>query len=165
MTTGGSGNASLNDLIQGLQQDLAREYKSVITDVIFSQKIDQSQNMDIATKLEEHAHQELDHAIQLSRQLDYFGAYPTHQPAEVNVSEDNDSMLRIDLDAEDAVVKAYDERIRQAQALGEWALAEVLQDILKDEQDHQIDLATALGEAGSQKIRAQRKPAQAGTRR
>ena len=165
MATRSPENATLNDLIQGLQEDLAREYKAVITYVIFSQKLDRAQYMDIADKLEQHAHQELDHAMQISRQLDYFGAYPNHQPAEVRVSDDNETMLRLDLEAEDQVVQGYDHRIRQAQALGEWALVEILQGIMKDEQDHQIDLATALGESGSQKVREQRKPAQAGARR
>jgi bacterioferritin len=81
MATSSPENATLNDLIQGLQEDLAREYKAVITYVIFSQKLDRAQYMDIADKLEQHAHQELDHAMQISCQLDYFGAYPNHQPA------------------------------------------------------------------------------------
>lgn len=165
MVTGGAEHATLNDLIQGLQEDLSREYKAVMSYVIFSQKLDKAQYMDIATTLERHAHQELDHALQISRQLDYYGAYPNHQPAEVRVSEDNETMLRLDLDAEDETVRAYDQRVKQAQALGEWALAEVLQEILKQEQDHQIELATALGEPGSHKIREQRKPAHAGARR
>jgi bacterioferritin len=165
MSTGGTERVTLNDLIQGLQEDLSREYKAVMSYVIFSQKLDKAQYMDIATTLERHAHQELDHALQISRQLDYYGAYPNHQPAEVQVSEDNETMLRMDLDAEDQTVRAYDQRVKQAQALGEWALAEVLQEILKQEQDHQIELATALGEPGSHKIREQRKPAPAGARR
>ncbi|CCF83841.1 ferritin-like domain-containing protein [Nitrolancea hollandica] len=165
MSTGGTERVTLNDLIQGLQEDLSREYKAVMSYVIFSQKLDKAQYMDIAATLERHAHQELDHALLISRQLDYYGAYPNHQPAEVRVSEDNETMLRLDLEAEDETVRAYDQRVKQAHALGEWALVEVLQGILKQEQDHQIELATALGEPGSQKIREQRKPAQAGVRR
>jgi len=132
-------------LIQGLQEDLAREYKAIIQYVIFSQKLDTAKYMDIADQLEEHAHQELDHALAVSRQLDYFGAYPTHQPKPVQVSENNEEMLWADLHAEDETVRNYRERIRQAEAMGEFALAEVLQEIVRQEQDHQIDLATALG--------------------
>jgi len=134
-----------DQLIQGLQEDLAREYRAIIQYVIFSQKLDSARYMSIAEQLEQHAHQELDHAMAISRQLDYFGAYPVHAPEAVQVSEDNEQMLWIDLQAEDTTVHHYRERIRQAEALGEFALAEVLQEIVRQEQDHQIDLATALG--------------------
>lgn len=138
----------LNDrdqLIEGLQGDIAREYKAIIQYVIFSQKLDTARFMNIADQLQEHAHQELDHALQIARQLDYFGAYPVHEPDTVEVSEENEEMLWIDLRAEDETIVNYRERIRQAEALGEYALAEVLQEIVRQEQDHQIDLATALG--------------------
>lgn len=132
-------------LVQGLQEDIAREYQAIIQYVIFSQKLDGARYMEIAKVLEAHAHEELDHAIAVAKQLDYFGAYPVHEPARVTVSEDNDLMLWADLDAEDVTILEYRKRIRQAQALGEYALAEILQEIITQEQDHQIELATALG--------------------
>lgn len=137
--------ATREQLIQGLQDDLAREYKAVIQYVIFSQKLDGARYMDIASELEKHAHEELDHALAVARQLDYFGEYPVHQPKPVQVSEENEDMLWFDLQAEDDTVRNYRERIRQAEELEEYALAEVLQGIVQQEQDHQIDLATALG--------------------
>jgi bacterioferritin len=140
-----SSQVTREQLIQGLQEDLAREYKAIIQYVIYSQKLDSAKYMNIADELEKHAHQELDHALAISRQLDYFGAYPTHEPKPVQVSDDNEEMLWFDLQAEDETVRNYRERIQQAEALGEFALAEVLQDLIKEEQDHQIDLATALG--------------------
>jgi bacterioferritin len=144
-TTQASGKANTREqLIEGLQADLAREYKAIIQYVIFSQKLDGAKYMNIADQLEQHAHQELDHALQIARQLDYLGEYPVHEPEAVEVSEDNDEMLWIDLRAEDETVKNYRERIQQAESIGEYALAEVLQEIVRQEQDHQIDLATAL---------------------
>lgn len=137
--------ATKDQLVKGLQEDLAREYKAVIQYVIYSQVLDQARYMDIAGELEKHAHQELDHALAISRQLDYFGAYPNHEPKPIQVSEDNEEMLWYDLKAEDVTVRNYRERIQQARDAGEWALAETLQEIVKQEQDHQIDLATALG--------------------
>ncbi len=134
-----------DQLIQGLQDDIAREYKAIIQYVIFSQKLDSARFMNIADQLTEHAHQELDHALAIARQLDYFGEYPVHEPKPIEVSEDNEGMLRLDLKAEDDTIRNYRERIRQADALGEYALGEVLREIVKQEQDHQIDLATALG--------------------
>jgi bacterioferritin len=134
-----------DQLIQGLQDDIAREYKAIIQYVIFSQKIDGAEYMNIADQLAIHAHQELDHALAIARQLDYFGEYPTHVPKPIEVSEDNKGMLRADLAAEDDTIRNYRERIRQADALGEYALGEVLRGIVEQEQDHQMDLATALG--------------------
>jgi bacterioferritin len=153
-----------DQLVQGLQEDLAREYKAIIQYVIFSQKLDTARYTDIASQLEEHAHQELSHAIAIARQLDYFGAYPTHEPKPVEVSEDNDGMLWADLRAEDETVRSYRERILQAQALGEFALAEVLQEIVREEQDHQIDLATALGVVPDERQRQNEGPSR-GSRR
>ena len=138
-------NVTQEQLIQGLQEDLAREYKAIIQYVIFSQKLDSAQHMSIADELATYAHEEFDHAIAIANQLDYFGADPTHEVEKVEVAEDNEGMLWADLRAEDETVRNYRERIRQAEALGEYALAEVLQGIVLQEQDHQIDLAGALG--------------------
>ena len=145
-TAQGSGKVGTREqLIDGLQKDLAREYKAIIQYIIFSQKLDGARYMNIADQLQEHAHQELDHALQIARQLDYLGEYPVHEPEKVEVSEENEEMLWIDLRAEDETVQNYRERIQQAEAIEEYALAEVLQEIVRQEQDHQIDLATALG--------------------
>lgn len=138
-------NDAREKLIAGLQEDLAREYKAIIQYVIFSQKLDGARYMDIAGELEVHAHQELDHAIAIAKQLDFYGAYPVHEPKPVEISEENEGMLWADLKAEDDTVANYRERIIQAQEAGEFALAEVLQEIIREEQDHQIDLASALG--------------------
>lgn len=145
-------------LVQGLQEDLAREYQAIIQYVIFSQKLDKAQYMNIADQLVEHAHQELNHALAVARQLDYLGAYPVHQPKNVEVSEDNEKMLWADLRAEDNTINNYRERIKQAEALGEIALAEILKGIIKEEQDHQIDLATALGVTPDDRIRKEKGP-------
>jgi bacterioferritin len=143
--TTSTGPTTRDDLIAGLQSDIAREYKAIIQYVIFSQKLDGAKYMNIADQLAVHAHQELDHALAIARQLDYFGEYPTHIPDKVGVSEDNEGMLRADLHAEDDTIKHYRERIRQAEELEEYALGEVLRGIVEQEQDHQMDLATALG--------------------
>ena len=151
-------DSARGQLVQGLQDDLAREYKAIIQYVIFSQKLDSARYMNIAAQLEEHAHQELNHALAVARQLDYLGAYPVHEPKRVDVSEKNEEMLWADLRAEDDTIEQYRERIRQAEALGEIALAETLRGIVKEEQDHQIDLATALGVVPDHRQRAEGRP-------
>jgi bacterioferritin len=88
----------------------------------------------------------LKHALILSRQIDYLGKMPSVAPKPVKTSEKARDMLRFDLDNENETIRNYRERVRQCEALGEFALAEQIRQILVDEQDHQIDLATALGE-------------------
>ena len=102
--------------------------------------------MDIANQLEIHAKQELDHALIISRQIDYLGKMPAVTPKPVRTSKDPKEMLRFDLENENETIRNYRDRIRQCESLGEFALAEQIRQILVQEQDHQIDLATALGE-------------------
>jgi len=102
--------------------------------------------MSIADELEIHAKEELAHALTVAKHIDYLGGSPTVTPLKVVQSDDAREMLRADLDNENATIRAYRERVRQCEALGEIAIAEDIREILRDEQEHQIDLATALGE-------------------
>ena len=129
-----------------LNEDLAREYQAIIAYVVYSQVLTGAEYMDIAAQLEIHAKQELDHALTLSRQIDYLGKMPVVVPKPVRTSKDAKEMLRFDLDNENETIRNYRDRVRQCEALGEYALAEQIRQILTQEQDHQIDLATALGE-------------------
>ncbi len=70
---------------------------------------------------------------------------PTVTPKPVKTSEKAEEMLRFDLDNENETIRNYRERVRQCEALGEYAMAEHIREILVNEQEHQIDLATALG--------------------
>ena len=140
-----SAKVTREQLINLLNEDLAREYQAIIAYVIYSQVLKGPQYMSIAEQLEQHAKQELDHALTVARQIDYLGGMPTNTPKPVKISEKSEDMLRFDLDNENETVRNYRERVRQCEALGEFAMAEQIREILVDEQDHQIDLATALG--------------------
>jgi bacterioferritin len=133
-------------LAELLNEDLAREYQAIIGYVVYSQVLSGAQYMDIANQLEIHAKQELDHALILSRQIDYLGKMPAVTPKPVRTSKDPKEMLRFDLENENATIRNYRDRVRQCEILGEFAMAEQIRQILVQEQDHQIDLATALGE-------------------
>src|SRR5256886_11345830 len=133
-------------LAELLNEDLSREYQAIIAYVVYSQVLSGAEYMDIASQLQIHAKQELDHALTISRQIDYLGKMPAVTPKPVRTSEDPKEMLRFDLDNENETVRNYRERIPQCEALGEYAMAEQIRQILMQEQDHQIDLATALGE-------------------
>ena len=137
---------SRKQLAQLLNEDLSREYQAIIAYVVYSQVLKGAEYMNIADQLEEHAQQELQHALIISRQIDYLGEMPTVTPKPVKVSDKPRDMLKFDLENENATIRNYRERIRQCEALGEFAMAEQIRQILVQEQDHQIDLATALGE-------------------
>ncbi len=137
---------SRKELARLLNEDLAREYQAIIAYVVYSQVLKGAEYMNIADQLVEHAKQELEHALTVSRQIDYLGEMPTATLKPVKLSDKPREMLRLDLDNENETVMNYRERIRQCEALGEFAMAEQIREILVQEQDHQIDLATALGE-------------------
>jgi bacterioferritin len=138
-------NVSREEMIDLLNQDLAREYQAIIAYTVYSQAIKGPEFMSIAKELEVHAAEELDHAIKLAKQIDYFGGMPITVPEKVQTSEDSREMLKFDLENERETVRNYRLRIRQAEAMGEFALSEILREIIVQEQEHEIDLATALG--------------------
>jgi bacterioferritin len=133
-------------LIDNLNEDLSREYQTIIAYTVYSQVLKGAQYMNIARELEKHAGEELAHALKVARHIDYLGGMPTATPLPVILSEQPEEMLRADLENENNTVRAYRERVRQCESMGEYGIAEDIREILRQEQEHQIDLATALGE-------------------
>jgi len=144
--TAGSAPVSREELIRLLNEDLAREYQAIIAYVNYSQVLKGAEYMSIAGELEKHAGEELAHALIIAKQIDYLGGMPSVTPKPVRTSKDARDMLRFDLDNETETIHNYRERVRQCETLGEYAMAEHIREILVQEQEHQIDLATALGE-------------------
>jgi len=132
-------------LIDALNEDLSREYQAIIAYVNYSQVLKGAAYMNIAAELEVHAKQELDHALQIANHVDYLGGMPTATAKPVKTSEKAEDMLRFDLENERVTIANYRRRVKQADALNEFAIAESIRNILLDEQDHLIALATALG--------------------
>jgi bacterioferritin len=137
---------SRDDLIKVLNEDLSREYQAIIAYVVYSQSIKGAQYMNIAEELEKHAKEELSHALTVAKHIDYLGGKPNASPLPVKVSDKPTDMLRFDLDNENDTVRNYRERVRQCESLGEYGIAEDIREILRQEQEHQSDLAAALGE-------------------
>jgi bacterioferritin len=133
-------------LIDQLNEDLAREYQAIMAYVIYSQVLKGAEYMAIAKELEAHAAQELAHALTISKSIDYLGGMPTTKVFPVKQSDDPRVMLRADLENETETIRNYRVRIQQCEMLQEYAIAEDIREILRQEQEHQIDLATALGE-------------------
>src|SRR5215471_5693302 len=142
----GAVEISRDRLAELLNEDLSREYQAIISYVVYSQVLSGAEYMGIAAQLEIHARQELDHALIISRQNDYLGKMPAVTSRPVRTSKNPVDMLRFDLENENETVRNYRDRVRQCEALGEYAMAEQIRQILVQEQDHQIDLATSLGE-------------------
>jgi bacterioferritin len=132
-------------LTRALNEDLAREYQAIIAYVVYSQVLTGAKYMAIARELAAHAGEELQHALTLSKHIDYLGGTPTTVPKKVAEPGDAEGMLHADLENENQTIREYRARVRQAEDLGEYAIAEDIREILRQEQEHQIDLATALG--------------------
>ena len=149
-SSGSTGSATApvdrKKLIALLNEDLAREYQAIIAYVAYSQILKGAAYMSIAKELEVHAGEELHHALIVAKQIDYLGGTPTVVPKAVKLSEDPKALLRFDLENEAETIREYRTRVRQCEALGEFAMSEHIREILKQEQEHLIDLATALGE-------------------
>jgi len=140
-----SANSAVKELIDALNGDLAREYQAIIAYTVYSNVLSGAQWMSIAAELKKHAGEELQHAMIIADQIDYLGGMPTATPEVVKLSDKAEDMLRFDLDNETDTIKNYRQRVKQAEALGHYALAEQLRTIIMQEQEHQHDLATALG--------------------
>lgn len=136
---------SRQEMIELLNEDLAREFQAIIAYVVYSQTLKGAEYSNIAEELALHAAEELSHALQIAKQIDYFNGTPTTTPKEVKISEKPAEMLKFDLENETETIRNYRARIRQAEAMGEYGLSEVLRKIIAQEQEHFMDLADALG--------------------
>jgi bacterioferritin len=137
--------ATREKLIAALNEDLSREYQAIISYVNYSQVLKGASYMNIAAELVIHAREELDHALLISNHVDYLGGMPSVTPKPVKTSDKAEDMLRFDLENEKETIRNYRRRVKQADELNEFSIAESLRSILVQEQDHLIALSTALG--------------------
>jgi len=145
MSKSSKSEVTRKQLIDALNEDLSREFQAIIAYVNYSQVLKGAAYMNIADELAVHAKEELDHALQIANHVDYLGGMPSVTPKPVKTSEKAEDMLRFDLENERVTIANYRRRVKQADALNEFAIAESLRGILVQEQDHLIALATALG--------------------
>jgi bacterioferritin len=145
MPKANSTSLTRKQLINYLNEDLAREYQAIIAYVNYSQVLKGAAYMNIANELAVHAAEELTHALKISNSIDYLGGMPTVEPKPVKTSEKAEEMLRFDLNNEKETIRQYRRRLKQCEELNEYALSETIRTILVDEQDHLVALATALG--------------------
>ncbi|OIO61019.1 MAG: ferritin [Alphaproteobacteria bacterium CG_4_10_14_0_2_um_filter_63_37] len=132
-------------LIELLNEDLRLEYTAMIQYIQHSAVMKGAQYRSIQQELVVHAAEEHQHALLLANEIDYLGGTPAVDVRHVVTSEDQVAMLQQDLVGEKVAITRYKERMKQAEALGEYALKRVLEDILTQEQEHERDILDALG--------------------
>jgi len=132
-------------LIELLNKDLELEYSAAIQYINHAAVMTGAAYGDIIKELKIHANEEIQHAMTLADQIDYLRGAPSIKVGKIQTSEDNDEMLRQDLDGEEDAISRYKSRVEQAEQLKEFALAQQLRNILAMEQEHAMDLRQALG--------------------
>ena len=137
---------TVNNLVELLNHDLELEYSAAIQYINHSAVMTGSAYGDIIKELKIHANEEIQHAMILADQIDFFEGDPTVKVGEIKTSRDNQTMLKQDLEGEEDAIRRYKIRIEQAEELKEFALAQQLRNILATEQEHAMDLKQALGE-------------------
>lgn len=135
---------TLKKLIAELNKDLEWEYAAAIQYIQHAAVISGAEYDSIKKELIIHSQEEMQHAVMLSDQIDFLGGVPTIDVEKREISDDSQEMLKQDLAGEDNAIKRYKERIGQAEALKEYGLRRVLEDILIQEEEHKRDLAGAI---------------------
>ena len=132
-------------LIDLLNKDLALEYTAIVQYTQHQGCLKGAMYQNIQKELVIHAQEELAHATILAAQIDYLGGIPTVDVPKAKFSKDNVTMLKQDLAGENDAIARYIQRIKQAEALNLYHLAQQLRTILTMEQEHAMDLEQALG--------------------
>jgi bacterioferritin len=135
----------LQTLVQLLNKDLELEYAAAIQYINHSAVMSGAANGDLIKELKIHANEEIQHAMLLADQIDYFDGFPSVIVGGVKTSGDNREMMQQDLEGEEDAIRRYKLRIDQAEQLKEFALSQQLRTILAMEQEHAMDLKQALG--------------------
>lgn len=132
------------DLLILLNGDLQREYAAAIQYMQHAAVI-KGFWTPFAGELEEHAEEELGHAKKLNDWINYWGGIPTMIPSATFSSSESRALIVQDLAGEEEAILRYRERCSQALDMGEFALFDILTDIINDEEGHKNDLQTMLG--------------------
>jgi len=132
-------------LIELLNKDLGLEYTAIVQYTQHQGTLKGAMYQSIQKELIIHAQEELAHATILAAQIDYLGGVPTVVMPPAKTSKESVRMLEQDLEGENDAIARYTTRIRQAEDLDLYHLAQQLRTILAMEQEHAMDLEQALG--------------------
>lgn len=137
-------DASREELIRGLNEDLAHEYQAIISYLLYSRLASGPLRPELTSFLEGEIEEELEHAKLLASKIVALGGEPTTRAAEVRLSTDNREMLELALQAENETIERYTRRLAQAEAAGEVGLRVDLENIVAEETTHKEDLERIL---------------------
>jgi bacterioferritin len=138
------GNDGREELIKGLNEDLAHEYNAIISYMLYSRLVTGPLRLELSGFLEGEILDELEHAKFLSNKIVALGGRPTTEPAPVQLPDSNKAMLELSLQAEKDTIQRYAVRARQAEAAGELGLKIELENLLAEETQHKEDLERIL---------------------
>lgn len=136
---------SREKLIEELNKDLEWEYAAAVQYVQHAAALTGAKYDAIKKELVIHSQEEMQHAVMLAEQIDFLGGTPTIEIERRDIASDAREMLTQDLAGEDNAILRYKERIAQAEALQEYGLRRIIEDILIQEEEHKRDLQDALG--------------------
>lgn len=131
-------------LLEELNKDLEWEYAAAIQYLQHAAAIHGPEYESIQKELLIHSQEEMQHATLIADHIDFLGGVPTVDVEKREISPNAVKMLQQDLWGEDNAIDRYKTRIAQAEALQEYGLRRVLEDILVMEEEHKRDLLTAL---------------------
>ena len=131
-------------LIQLLNEDLAREYAAVIQYRTYASAVTGPYRQELREFFSAEINDELTHAALLADKIVTLGGQPETVPAAVKYTEDPKQMLQNALEDEEETVKRYVERRTQAEECEEYGLAVDLDDLIKDESKHRDELRLML---------------------
>ena len=132
-------------LIELLNRDLGLEYTACVQYTQHQGVLKGAMFQTMQKELILHAQQELAHATILASQINYLGGTPTVEMPVPKISSKNEEMLQQDLAGENDAIARYIVRVKQAEELNLYHLAQQLRTILAVEQEHAMDLEQALG--------------------
>lgn len=134
----------MQDLIDGLNEDLANEYAAAIQYTYYAATVNGLYRQTLKPFFEGEIADEQGHALYLAEKIQTLGGTPTTTPAEVRQVTDVKSMLEEALRAERDTIDRYETRKKQAESLGLTELVIKLEDMIADETHHAEDLERIL---------------------
>lgn len=135
---------TMDELLEGLNRDLAAEFQAVITYRLFASLCTGPYRQELRGFFESEIPDELDHAEFLADKIVALGGTPTTEPLPVTITNDNRKMLEIAHQAESDTIKRYEARVQQADDLGLTALKVRLEDLIVDETAHKEEMERRL---------------------
>ena len=133
-----------DELIAGLNVDLANEYAAVIQYRTYASAVTGPYRQELRAFFSAEIADELGHAGLIADKIVALGGTPVMQAAEVQMATDPEEMLKLALQAEEATIERYLKRREQAEAAGEAGLVVDLDDVIADESKHRDELRLML---------------------